>query len=280
MDTAPNGGLPIVTGSLQKLLVSRTTKYDPTNGKSVVTEWVGTNDTARGHAGDALIGYALSLEKSAGVSYELKQKGAKTTLIETASDAASTGREGATTDRWDVLTNENMQDVKEFHTWTNLLPKTRALILKEVDKYHKGKTPANPADLEFVATEPTPEGKALATSFFDVLVRGVTHFPVYNFVLRHTTNASADDTRNVADVGVGTVYPTASLLTEISDSSLWTYPCPPRLREKIGNLTFPFSAGFTNGWLKKPSQESSTANNRIDISTEYVFAQWANVFYA
>lgn len=276
MDSPANGGLPIVTGSLQKLFVSRTTKYDPTNGKSVITEWVGTNDVARGPAGDSLIGYALSLENIAGVSYELKQKGAKTTLIETASDTASTGKEGATTDRWEVLANENMQDIKEFYTWPTLSDQTQALLLKEVNnKLQKGKLPP----LEWLTTEATDEGKALATAFFNILVRGVTHFTVYNFVLRHTTNASADAAQNVADDNVGRVYSTASLLTEISNPSFWTYPCPPRLREKIGNVSFPFSAGYTNGWLKKPSQESSTANNRIDISTEYVFAQWANVIY-
>lgn len=273
---------PIVNGSLAKQFVSKSIKFDPSSGKTVVTQWVGANDVTKGEAGNALIGYAKSLETIGGVSYELKIEGAKSTLTETASDEASTGSE-TTIDRWEVLANENMYDIKELSSWASLptgADNLQTAVLKDVRRYEDGKKPTYDFLDEDNVTSWTDQETATAQSFYNLMTRGVTHYPLHNWVLRHTTNVNADYSRNVADEGVGTIYTTSQLLSEIGNSSYWVYPCPARLRTKIGGITEGGAVtGMRWGWLKKPSNESSTANNRIDISTEYVFAQWAILIY-
>lgn len=256
---------PKINGTLSKVRKSVKTRFDRSNGLVTQVEWAS--------AGDNLGGYARAL-RNLGIQYEHTATGAVSTLIETA-DGATAGVQDVVTDRWEVLSNENMLDLKEHSKWPTLTDQTQYLILKDVQRHANGKKPT----FEFLTTEPTDDGKALATAFYDLMIRGVTHFPVYNWVLRHTTNAPQDFEENIADSGVGTVYTTSQLVDEITNSSFWFFPCPPRLRRKIENITIPAQAGFTAGWLKKPSNESTGANSRIEISTEYVFAGWSNLIY-
>jgi hypothetical protein len=258
---------PIINGSLNPVRQSIKSSFSKSNGLTTVIEWAAP--------GDNLTGYANVLRQN-GIQHDHTFAGGRSILIETASGGLA-GVNDVATDRWELMANENMLDVKEHHNWVNLSDQTKALILRDVNRHlDKGKAPTR----EWLETEPTAEDRATATSFYEILVRGSSHFPVYNWVLRHTTSVSAEYTQNVADNGVNTIFTTAQLISEIGNSSYWIYPAPPRFRSKVGGLTFGAVSGLTNGWLKKPSQESTGANNRIDISTEYVFAQWASIIYS
>lgn len=260
---------PRIKGTREKIRVSRRLRYDPQNGVVLATEWAG--------AGINLEGYSNELQQN-NTPHELTQNGIRSTILETANDNVSTGGSDSRTDQWEVHANENHLDVKEHPRWTSIDIEKRHLILADVNRHADGKPPKKVAgkylwnsDDEFV--------QARQLAFYNIMIRGTSHFPVYNWVLRHTTNAPADFGENIADEGVGTVYTTGQLLSEISNNSYWIVPCPPRLREKIGNITLPAESGYTTGWLKKPSNESSAANNRINISTEYVFLNWPNILY-
>ena len=108
------------------------------------------------------------------------------------------------------------------------------------------------------------------------ILRGSTEYRHGQYVLRHTTNAPARWTVNIADAGVDMIYTPAQLLSEVSDGRLWVYPMPARLQYKISNLVPPMPQDFYLwGWLKSASTETTAANNRIDIVTEYTLEQWS-----
>lgn len=257
-----------VTGAIGKQRVSVTTKYDPANGKTVTTEWY--------EPGRTLDGYAKSLEAT-GASYTLTQTDLKSTLVETASDSIATGGTDDTTDRWEVLANQVQKDVKEHPRWVATSDaERRAKLLKDVNRVlEKGQ--ASTHDWE----DPDAPTDAKLRAFFNLLITGASHYATAEWVVRHTTNVWNGFPDNIADDGVLTVYTTASLISELSNSSLWTFPMPTRLQNKISGIAAPspLAAGLTWGWLKMPSSESTGANNRIDISTEYWLSAWADILY-
>ncbi|MGN6552317.1 MAG: hypothetical protein ACTHLW_01090 [Verrucomicrobiota bacterium] len=104
------------------------------------------------------------------------------------------------------------------------------------------------------------------------------------YVLRHTTNCSANSTNNISDINVDRLYTTSQLISEASDATLWIQPIPTRLKNKI--LTIPTqsaapteSSYYLWSWRKLPSTETLTANNRIEINTEYVLDLWSTLRY-
>ncbi len=111
------------------------------------------------------------------------------------------------------------------------------------------------------------------------------------YVLRHTTNVGNRYRRNISDIGVDHIYYTADLLTEARDPNLWVFPLPGRLQYKVqaieddwfnrftlnGAPTIP--SNYVLGWLKGGSTETTTANNRVNITTEYEFFAWSSDEY-
>lgn len=119
--------------------------------------------------------------------------------------------------------------------------------------------------------------------FYNLQVTGATDYRHDQYVLRHTTNAPNRWNSNISDIGVGAIYTTAELLTETQNSALWVYPIPGRLSYKInaidqvpasGGIRPVFQTGYLFGWLKSASTETTAANNRVDITTEYTLEQW------
>jgi hypothetical protein len=97
------------------------------------------------------------------------------------------------------------------------------------------------------------------------------------YTLKHTTNIPNRYTVNIADFNVGSIYSTANLLSEISNTSLWVLPAPPRLLYKINLLGIdspPSATGYFWGWKKGRSTEDTAANNRVNITQHYTLELW------
>lgn len=100
------------------------------------------------------------------------------------------------------------------------------------------------------------------------------------YVLRHSTNVSNRYQTNIADFGTGQIYSVGQLLSEISNSGLWINPCPEPFQYLIANIIPPFfRPGWQIGWFKDRSTRSTAANNRINITTEYVYGQFDSDLY-
>ena len=121
---------------------------------------------------------------------------------------------------------------------------------------------------------------AILQKFYDLQVRGEDGYFHDRYVLRHTTNAPNRWSVNVSDVGIDQIYTTSQLLTEVQDGTQWIFPLPGRLAYKIGAIPAPtFQTDYLWGWLKRGSTETSAANNRVDITTEYKLEQWPSGTY-
>jgi len=127
----------------------------------------------------------------------------------------------------------------------------------------------------------SPTDAETASNFYILQQRGQTAFRQPSYVLRHRTNVSNRWQANVSDVGVNTIYTPAQLLTEVTSSGVWIFPLPPRLQFKLAAIP-PLApeAGYLWGWLKSPSVETTAANNRVDITTEYQIGLISLNYYA
>lgn len=121
---------------------------------------------------------------------------------------------------------------------------------------------------------------AIVKRYYSLYQRGSTDYRRGQYVLRHTTNAPSRWGVNVSDIGVDKIYDTGELLSEVQNSGSWFYPLPGRLGFKIANIPSPIArADHQWGWLKGASTETTAANNRIDIQTEYTLEQWSTDLY-
>jgi hypothetical protein len=124
-----------------------------------------------------------------------------------------------------------------------------------------------------------------ALQFYRQLLRGQEHYSVSNYVLRHTTNVSENSTYNVSDENVNRLLTPAQLLAEITSASLWVKPCPARLVTKLLSIEEPARPEDDEldywlwSWRKLPSTETTGANNRVDINTDYVLYHWSTLYY-
>lgn len=261
---------PIINGNIGPILVSKRLSYSPSRGISETTEYES--------AGDNLGGIATECIES-GVQYEMLQNGRRSRLSFTkepvvGGDAATE----ITTDRWELLANEvsfNIRSHPRVRAMAATGPESVASAEGYYQTYLEDKT-TPPAD-HAIWTATTSEGY-----LFRLLVNGASAYYSGQYVLRHTTNVSNAYDTNVADLGVEFIYTTAQLISEISSSQYWLQPCPGRLRAKIERIENQGSgaAGFMWGWRKLPSTETTAANNRIDISTEYQLGDWSTFLYS
>jgi hypothetical protein len=86
-------------------------------------------------------------------------------------------------------------------------------------------------------------------------------------------NAPARWNANVADFNVERVYTIAQLMSECQNPSLWVLPLSGYLAYKILTLPIPdltTKPNYMFGALKLCSNACIAANNRVDITTEYL----------
>jgi hypothetical protein len=260
----------IIKGNAGRVKQSTTKKYDPTNGETVSIEWAAP--------GANLSGYANEL-KNMRVPFEHTLTGVISRLVETASDEIATGSENVTvTERFDILYNEQQLDIKEHPNWIALDPEQSSQVLKDVNRFHDGKSGARTGNWD--DTDVWGAAALVALDFYSILRAGVIHYPAESWVLRHTYNIPGDVEQgssslypSAIDTGIGLVYTSDDLRNSIPA----TYA---RIREKINRITLPEKTGYIVGWRKRPTSETTVANNRIEVGAEYTYAQYPAILFS
>jgi hypothetical protein len=261
---------PIINGTLQPIRKGTRVSYDPSRGQMIVREWEG--------AGDNLNGLAYQCA-AANMSYELHPGRVRSRLIATATSAPEL--EESIVDSWQLLADEIQKDIKEAPAVRALHRNDLAFVVKNAKKYNDGKTLGDDwwefyDDAEGLIN---PDHHATIRSLFEALTHGHDVFNISRYVLRHTVNIPADTTKYIGDSYANYILDTATLLGEIS-SNAWRYPCPARLRYKIGSIPAMAATGsLVWGWRKLVSTETAAANNRVDVSQEYQLALWDTLVY-
>lgn len=177
-----------------------------------------------------------------------------------------------TVDTWEIVGNDLSIDI-----FSN--PKINGLISDEQMAAILGFLTEDATPAEAFADPALTSASAIVRRYYSMHQRGTTDYRRAQYVLRHTTNAPSRWNSNVSDVGVEKIYTTAQLLSETQNSGLWIYPMPGRLGYKVANIPTLSAANYQWGWLKAPSTETTTANNRINITTEYCLELWSTDLY-
>lgn len=250
----------IVNGTLQPVLTKRTLRFDPDRGAILAKEWESAGDNLNGLAQECIAGR---------VGFTQTPNLVRSRLV-TEESGASTGVPELAVDTWQLLASEETKDIKS-HPQVLTMHLADPSLLPAVLQAIEDKTGDT---LAF-------EDNAVAMELFNLLSIGFTSYAVSRFVLRHTTNVSNRYASNVADGNVERIYTTAQLVSEISNGGFWLFPCPGRLIAKINGIENQnLGEGFTWGWRKLASTETTAAGNRIDISTEYWLGSWnTNLLY-
>ena len=256
------------TGTREPIKVGTRVSFSPGKGFVQTEEYEGIGDDLNG-----LKKECISLNKP----FSSTTNGLVTSISVEAPDGdlQNDQSNASTTDRWEVLANEVSIDIRQ-HPFVLAMPRSGEGSLAWVedfyDQYRENKN-------VFPLTHWLYSESNDMAVLFRLLISGVTSYPYAQHVLRHTTNVWAGYGGNVSDNRVGRIYSTSSLVGEIGSG--WNYPCPPRLISKIrsiGDGTAP-SADYVYGWRKLPSTEVSSANFRVDISTEYHLSNWSTAIY-
>jgi hypothetical protein len=261
-------------GTLSPLLQRITDHTSPTSGFTRELEYMGMEETrAR-----ALAGYYETL----GVDVQVSGALGKWSVV--ISDTTGS----YTIDTWEIAANQIQplvfenpliqaigtaggRAVVQFAIETGLKP---AEAVSDFNKSTELKAQYNSGSDVAWPTEPA------LIRLYDRGKKGKTEYASTGYVLRHTTNVSNRWSVNIADVGVNMLYGTATLLSEAQSSGLWIYPLPGRLAYKINNIPVPaVQTGYYWSWLKSASSESTSANNRVNIVTDYTLDQWSTDLY-
>lgn len=250
----------IVKGSLRPFLRRTTYDYDPTRGYLVREEFEGASQAL-------MLVYQRDCVR-AGIACRLVFERDMATL------ELEDSTQQYTLDNWQILANEESRDGLSHPTVLSLATDEQiALIRGHLEANDSPDTAFADPDLAGLAGGPVQR-------FYALQQRGSENYRRSHYVIRHTTNAPNRWAVNVADVNVGMIYTPAQLFTEVQDPFLWIYPMPARLVFKLASIPAPtFQANYLWGWLKGAATETTAANNRIDIVTEYVLEQWSTDYY-
>jgi hypothetical protein len=246
---------PKINGSLLPQLKSVKIKFDPSNGTTTTQEFES--------AGDNLTGLAKQFATQ-GASYDLVSNPVRSSLVAVSTKNIFTPSEEVL-ERWELFSNQQQLDLKESAGWASLSDATRAQVLKDVERHSNGTTITGARSWGTVGSLST------ADSYYQLMIRGTTHYIFPQWVIRVTCNVSNEYQNFVeADGGVGTIYTTAQLGTPAG-----------RLRSTIQSITAPAANDYlTYGWLKVSYTEVTAARNRVDVSNELWLGQWATILYS
>jgi hypothetical protein len=266
---------PEINGSLLPFLQSETDRFDPARGFIYTAIFRGLSDKQIQDLQSDYVrgGVACSVTTSHGVSVlEVEDSTQQYTL-----------------DTWQLDGNEERIDGFSHPTLISIFG-TDTGVGGGADNFASLRTDlenqVRPSDLiqTLVSDGFSEESASTVARFYSLNQRGSPEFENDAFgggyVLKHITNAPNRWNSNIADFGVGMIYSTAQLLSEIRDSGLWILPCPARLVYKIAHIPAPApQANYFWGWRKSRSSESNSANNRIDIMQRYTLELWSLDYY-
>lgn len=267
---------PILRGSVGMTLESVELISDPQRGIVQRSVWTGVIQ----RNAVALVNQYISN----GIAATLNQKGGVYRVV---SDDATANNP---IDNWELIGDSERKDLFQNPAWgyeVNITAAQMAIIRQHLENN-------DTVTVAFAAGQ-TPDMSAIP----DIVKRGYSRYQAGNdefendayaggYTLKHTTNAPARWTNNVADFNVGKIYSTANLVTEIlqiynpGTGSGWVFPCPPSLVYAINlaGANVPASqANYFWGWKKGRSNRETAARNRINIVQSYILELWSTDDY-
>jgi len=193
-------------------------------------------------------------------------------------------------DRWELGVDEEKPSIWENPIFQALIntqgSADAAIILAKMKNAGEGNIAwadlITDAEFEAAAGGMSEPQQNQLEDYLDYYLSGITNFLRGKYRLRLTMNAPARWGANIADFNVEKIYTIAQLLSEVTSRSLWILPLPAYLNWKIQNYVAPdltATPEYIWGALKTRSGASTAANNRVDITTEYLIDAWTTWLY-
>lgn len=134
----------------------------------------------------------------------------------------------------------------------------------------------------------TDAQKALLTRFIGLQGRGATEYRVANYVLRHTTNVPNNYQTTFPFGNADRLFSTVDMIADCTNSTLYVNQLPPVMAATLATIDLtnqtafpiPASLNYAWAWLKGATTQTSAANNRVDIASEYTYECWSTDYYA
>lgn len=260
---------PTFKGSLAPIFKTEKVSFDPLRGLSVTREYES--------GGLNLNGFANELMRD-GIPFDLTKSGVRSTL-QTKTAGAVGQYEEIAIDQWQLLGNEVQSSLFD-HPGLKIavpFPEVWAMMAQYAPQIDGEDELIQKMD-EFGLTDPQ---FFAALDWFLLYSRGVTHYAHGQYVLRHTVTVpgnpyslrAASAINAFVSGGIESIYTTSQLLSECDATSV-TYGMPATMRTAIQSIPFEFASGYTWGWRKLPVTQTSAANARVDISSEYWLGLW------
>jgi hypothetical protein len=240
---------PIINGYIGSIRQRTRIQYDPSQGETTTYEWESAGDNLGGEAATC---------KALGRSYDLTRTGYRSRLI--ATESRNNFIQEQALERWELLSNQNMLDIREHPNSVAIGQSGLARVLKDVKRHEAGQAIT------------TSSYTASQLRLFNLMIRGVTHFPVWSWTVRYTANVSNSyQFLTSANSGVGTIIAHSDMVSSVPSG---------RLRSTLDSIpVLDETDDMTWGWLKTSVTEVQSARNRVDISSEAVLAQWSTFLY-
>ena len=217
--------------------------FDSQSGKFVQYVWEGTQDACNG-VYNTLTGADNAIQTNIG--------GGKWQVTARFGNAAVEG--GAE----EVVREERLRFnivQKSIFTHPDLTELMTVSQINDVRKYVDSKE-----------TPPTFSGDQQV--LYNLAIRGVDSYPIYQPIVVVTDTASRDYPWATEFAYYGYTFSTAGMIQDAYLTSGWK----SRLPNDTSNLT-----GFIYGWLKKPPEVVSVGGNKTQLVQEYEYGLWATV---
>lgn len=283
----------IINGKAWPNLQAKRFSFDPKNGFSTQYVYKGTAQGA--------LKFASALT-SLGLKWEAENDGPVTTLthFNNAVDPEGNVSNEQPKDSWQLLGNELQKSIYEHPAllYANTLLTGTTWSLPYILRYNTQGALQAASNLQPYPPSPLPStytedqavawdlwnglGSARGNSsvqpfynvFQDLLIKDQDHYALAQYVLRHTQTVSDQYGGSITDANPEFIYTTAQMIAECTDGSL-SYRLPTRMIAKINSIPAPNPVGgYLWGWRKLPSTEITTANRKVEITTDYCLEQW------
>jgi hypothetical protein len=252
----------IINGRLSPIGKPAQVSFDPVRGLIVTQEFHS--------AGNNLGGLANTLYSNH-VAFDWNVSPVRSTLRATYSGGQN-GLPDEALVNWQLLGNELQFDIKESGLALSAHDSFPSFISDVNKGYELIERGDQAGELAFANTLPAGERGP-----YDVIVRLLSHkqtnFVQGQFVLKRSYSISNYFNGNLGGQG--------NVECLLSMGQILGFEMPAPIRTQLASIPIPAAhVGFAWAWRQLPSQMITTANNRIEVSTEWWWGKWSTDLYS
>ena len=258
-------------GSASPFLKSFSGKFSPTSGWSFNQKFSGLSVLQ--------MQTLANIYSASGCAYTVSYDNGMATL------ETEDNRGNVTIDTWEIGVNRTTRGCLQNPLNIAALGGVGSVDLLALASFAAGDVVVTGTQTQYDATKAyivAGDNNPAALRLLDRMNTGQDSYQFDQYTLRHNTNASNRGYYNVADLNVNCIYTYANLIGEITNFGYWIFPAPPEILGAISDIFAGLAsplAYYMQGALKGGSQRTTTANNRINISTEYALDVWSTDEY-